>query len=133
MEHFGKLVYLASPLTDDDPAVRKERTAAVGRACGWLMNNRQDFFFFSPVTHSDPIGRECSLPYVWEFWAAVDKCMLSRCDEIWITCLPGFKKSTGVNAERKIAAELGLPCKFVIPSKDGYTVTDVEPEDAPKA
>jgi hypothetical protein len=131
MEHFGRLVYLASPLTHDDPAVRKERTAAVGRACGWFLNNRQDVFFFSPVTHSDPIAAVCTLPYQWEFWANLDKCMLSRCEEIWVLTLPGFKTSTGVNAERKLAAGFGLPCRFVIPSPDGYTVTDTEPEDAP--
>lgn len=132
MEHFGKLVYLASPLTNADPAVRKERTVAVSRACGWLMSNRQDFFFFSPIAAVDTISREHSLPYKWEFWAALDECMLSRCEEFWILCIPGFKNSTGVSAERVIAARLGLPLRFVIPQPDNtYIVTDTEPEDAP--
>src|SRR5208337_2459323 len=130
MEHFGKLVYLASPLTNADATVRKERTVAVSRACGWFMTNRTDFFFFSPIAAVDSISAACVLPYIWEFWSAIDKCMLSRCEEFWILCLPGFKTSTGVNAERKLAAEFGLPIKFVIPSGDGYTVTETEPEDA---
>lgn len=134
MEHFGKLVYLASPLTHADPAVRLERTVAVARCGGWLMNNRPDVFFFSPITHAHPIAAECSLPYQWEFWAAIDECMISRCEEIWILCIPGFKKSTGVNAEREISLRLGLLCRFVIPQADGsYTVTDTEPEDAPSS
>lgn len=132
MEHFGRLVYLASPLTNPDAAVRAQRTAAVGKACGWLMNNRQDVFFFSPICSADAIAKECELPYQWEFWSAIDECMLSRCEEIWVLCIPGFQKSTGVTAERKIAARLGLPLKFVIPQEDStYVVTDVEPEDAP--
>lgn len=145
MEHFGRLAYLASPLTHADPEVRSERTAAVSRACGWLMNNRQDIFVFSPIAHADRIASVCSLPYQWEFWAAIDECMLSRCEEIWVLCIPGFKKSTGVNAERVIAKRLGIPCKFVVPVLHAsgtdltelhvdhlsYVVTDVEPDDAP--
>jgi hypothetical protein len=132
MEHFGRLVYLASPLTHSDPAVRAERTVAVSRACGWLMTNRSDVFFFSPIAAVDVIARECKLPYEWQWWAAIDECMLSRCEEFWVLCIPGFKKSTGVTAEREIAKRLGIPIKFVIPQEDKtYVVNDVEPEDAP--
>ena len=129
--HYGRLVYLASPLTHPDAAVRHERSVAVARACGWMMNNRRDIFFFSPITHATPIATECTLPYEWQFWAEIDGCMISRCEEIWVLCIPGFKKSTGVNAERKIAERLGLPCRFVIPQEDGsYVVSDEEPDDA---
>lgn len=127
--HHGTLVYLASPLTHPDAAVRHERTEAVARACGWLMNNRRDLFFFSPVCFGTPIAAVCALPYEWHFWAEIDECMLSRCDEIWILTIPGFRESTGVNAERKIAERLGLPCRFIVPQPDGtYAVSDTEPD-----
>ncbi len=128
--HYGWLVYLASPLTHSDAEVRADRSKAVSRACGWFMNNRRDLFFFSPVAHGTPIAAECFLPFEWEFWSEIDECWLSRCDELWVLCLPGFKTSTGVSAERKIAERIGIPCKFVIPQPDGsYTVTDTEPDD----
>jgi hypothetical protein len=131
MSHFGRLVYFASPLTHPDAAVRAERSVAIARACGWFMNNKRDVFFFSPITHATPIAAECSLPYEWQFWAAIDECMISRCEEIWVLAIPGFKKSTGVNAERKIAERLGLSCRWVIPQQDGsYLISDTEPEDA---
>lgn len=91
--HYGRLVYLASPLTHDDAEVRRERSVAVARACGWLMNNRHDVFFLSPVAHGTPIAAECSLPYEWSFWAEIDECWLSRCEEIWVLCVTGFKLS----------------------------------------
>jgi Domain of unknown function (DUF1937) len=129
--HYGRLVYLASPLTHPDAAVRQERTVAVARACGWLMNNRRDVHFLSPVAHGTPVAAECSLPYEWSYWAEIDECWLSRCDEIWVLCIPGFRESTGVNAEREIAARLGLPCKFVLPQAGGsYIIVDMEPENA---
>ena len=128
--HYGRLVYFASPYTHADKAVRDERNKAIALACGWFMNNRRDIFFFSPITHATPIAQECTLPYEWEFWAAIDECMISRCEELWVLVIPGFKKSTGVNAERKIAERLGLPIRFVVPKQDGsYEITDAEPED----
>jgi hypothetical protein len=129
--HYGRLVYFASPLTHSDATVRLERSVAIARACGWFMNNRRDVFFFSPITHATSIASECALPYEWQFWAEIDECMLSRCDEIWVLAIPGFRESTGVNAERKIAERLALPCRFVVPQPDGsYAVTDTEPDDA---
>jgi Domain of unknown function (DUF1937) len=127
--HHGQLVYLASPLTHDDAVVRLERSLAVARASGWLMVNRRDFFFLSPIAYAHLIASECTLPFEWSFWSEIDECLLSRCEEIWVLCISGFKNSTGVSAERKIAERLGLPCRFVIPQPDGsYTVSDTEPE-----
>jgi hypothetical protein len=131
---FGKLVYLASPLTHKDETVRQERSRAAAQACGWLMSNYQDIHFFSPVVYTHLLGSECTLPYQWEFWAKLDECMISRCQEIWVLTIPGFKTSVGVSAEREIAKRLGVPIKFVVRQGDSYTVTDTEPEDVtPKA
>jgi hypothetical protein len=130
-EPFGKMVYLASPYTSPDKAVEAERFLAACKACGWLMNNRPDIqMFYSPIAHTHPIAQVCTLPGVWQFWAAADEAILSRSSEIWILCIPGRKKSTGVNAEIKIAAKFGLSIKYVIPHADGkYEVTETEPND----
>src|SRR5271155_2053797 len=131
MGHYGRLVYLASPLTHSDAAVRQQRSVAVARASGWFMSNNRDVFMFSPIAYAHLIASECTLPYEWHFWSEIDECMLSRCEEFWILCIPGFKNSTGVSAERIIATRLGLPCRFVVPQPDNtYIVTDTEPEDA---
>lgn len=132
LEPFGKMVYLASSYTHADKSVQADRFLAVVKACGWLMSNVPEIqMFYSPISHTHPIAEVCKLPGFWEFWETCDKAMISRCSEIWVFCVNGWTKSTGVNAERKIAAEYKLPCRFVVPQPDGsYTVSDMEPEDA---
>lgn len=132
-EVFGKMVYLASPYTSPDKAVEAERFLAACKACGWLMNNRPDAqMVYSPIAHTHPITLVCTLPGIWQFWAAADEAVLSRSSEIWILCIPGRKKSTGVNAEIKIAQRLALNIQYVIPQEDGsYVVTETEPNDEP--
>jgi hypothetical protein len=129
---FGKMVYLASPYSHPDKTVEEERFIAACKACGWLMNNVKDVtMFYSPIAHTHPISVHCTLPGHWQFWSAADETMLSRCNAIWVLCIPGFTKSTGVNAERKIAAKFGLEVRFMIPAADGtYLVTEAEPSEA---
>jgi DNA-directed RNA polymerase subunit RPC12/RpoP len=126
----GKLIYLASPYTHENMDIRVERFNQVLDCCGWFMNHSKNEFFYSPIAHTHPIAMRCTLPGEWQFWSDFDECILSRCNEIWILTLPGFSKSTGVKAERKIAERFGLPVRFIIKNTDGsYTVTDTEPED----
>jgi|SRR5208337_517050 len=128
-EHKGRLVYLASPYSSPDKALQEYRFVAAAIASGWLMNKYQDLSFFSPITHTHPIAVHCALPGYWQFWAAYDQCMLSRCDEVWVLCLDGWRASSGVTAELKIARETGMPVKFVIPGAPGeYSITEVEPQ-----
>lgn len=128
-EPFGKMVYMASPFTHADKAVEEFRYTEAAKACGWLMNNVPDIqCFYSPIASVHLVAKTCKLPGHWEYWATVDECILSRCTEIWTLCIPGWKTSTGVNAERKIAARVGLGEKFVVPNPDGtYSITDSEP------
>ena len=65
----------------------------------------------------------------WEFWANFDTTLLSKCEEFWVLCVPGFRESVGIKAERSVAAGLGLPMRFLVPSGDGYTVTADEPPE----
>lgn len=125
------MIYLASPYTHADKSVQVDRFTAVVKACGWLMVNIHEIqMFYSPIAHTHPIAETCTLPGNWPFWEACDKAVLSRCSEIWVFCIDGWAKSTGVNSERKIAVEYGLPCRFVIPQSDGfYIISDTEPDD----
>jgi hypothetical protein len=132
----GKLVYLASPYTHKNPAMCEARFVEAVLCCGWMMTHQKDTYFYSPIAHTHPVALRVKLPIEWQFWAAFDECVLSRCSEIWILCSPGWTKSTGVKAERLLAEKFGLPIRFVIvhpenpaDSEQRYEVTDVEPED----
>jgi len=132
----GKLVYLASPYTHLNHAVREARFVEACFFNGWVMNHQPGIFFYSPIVHCHPISMRCELPGEWEFWASFDECLISRCQELWILCIPGWTKSTGVKAERKIAEKFGIPIRFVvlhpefpIDDKYRYEMTNTEPED----
>ncbi len=131
-EPFGKMVYLASPYTNADKAVEEQRFIAATKACGWLMNNHPEIqMFYSPIAHTHPIAQVCTLPGVWQFWATADECILSRCSEIWVLAIDGWKKSTGVTAEIKIAQRLGLGVRYVLPLEDGcYAVVEKAPDES---
>lgn len=108
------MIYLASPYTHADPAVREERFQAVCRAAAELM--RRGECVLSPIAHSHPIAAH-GLPTTWEFWERLDREHLKRCDELVVLMLDGWKESRGVQAEIRIARELGKPVRFLDPDQ----------------
>jgi hypothetical protein len=90
------LVYLASPYSHPDPAVREARFEAACRAAAMLI--RQGKTVFSPVAHSHPICRY-GLPGDWDYWARHDLAHLAVCDEVVVLKMDGWQQSRGVQAE----------------------------------
>jgi len=106
------IVYLASPYSHPDPAVRQARYRAVCRAAAALLAAGQPVF--SPIAHSHPLV-EYGLPADWSFWQRYDQELLARCDELVVLMLPGWCESVGVQAEIQIARELGKPVRYLAP------------------
>ena len=108
------MIYLASPYTHPDLAVRQRRFDA---ACGATARMvREGRFVFSPVVHSHPLTRY-GLPGDWDFWQRYDRAHLERCDEIVVLALDGWRESKGVQAEVAIARELGMPVRMIDPAE----------------
>jgi hypothetical protein len=84
---------------------------------------RRGMHVFSPIAHTHPIAAH-GLPGDWDFWQTYDRLMLSRCDELAVLCLPGWRESVGVRAEIDIATRLGLPARF-IPEQSQTTIEGV--------
>lgn len=105
------MIYLACPYSDPDDDVQEQRFIAVNKVAANLMN--AGHLVFSPISHCHPIARAGGLPTDWEFWEKYDRAMIEYCDEMYVLKLPGWSKSTGVAAERKIAAEFHIPIKFI--------------------
>lgn len=100
------LVYLASPYSHDDPSVREDRFQAACRAAAHLM--RAGLRVFSPIAHTHPILLASDLPTGWEFWEAYDEAVLRACRALVVLKLDGWKDSTGVRGEVRIARRLNL-------------------------
>ena len=94
-----KLVYLASPYSDPDPAVREWRYQQAVRATAYLI--RRGLVPFSPIVHSHPIA--ClggDLAGDWTFWRRQDELFMDACGGgLIVLKLPGWEKSMGLQNE----------------------------------
>lgn len=104
-------IYLATPYSDDDEAVMDSRYDEVTSKTAEFMN--QGYIVFSPITHCHPMAKLYGLPRTWDFWEKFCRAYIEWCDEVWVYQQPGWKISTGVNEEIKIAGEFGKPVRFV--------------------
>ena len=107
------MIYLATPYSDVDPEVRKERFQTVNRVAAKLIQGGHHVF--SPISHTHPIALEGDLPLGWDYWEEYDRKMLSVCSEMFVVRLPGWEESTGVRAEMDIAKEMGIPVRYLDP------------------
>ena len=106
------MIYMCSPFTHPDPAVREQRFEAACRAAAELI--RQGRTTYSPIAHTYTICRY-GLPLDWRFWQRHDRRFLEVCDEVVVLMLDGWCESVGVHAEIAIARELGKPVTFLAP------------------
>ena len=106
------MIYLASPYTHVDGAVRESRFDAACLATSTLM--RAGLSVYSPIVHSHPLVRY-GLPIEWEFWQAHDCEHLRRCDSVIVLTLDGWKASRGVQAEIELAIDFDLPIRYMSP------------------
>ena len=104
------MIYLASPYTHVDAAVRESRFDAACLATSALM--RAGLSVYSPIVHSHPLVR-FGLPIEWEFWKAHDCEHLRRSDKVVVLTLDGWEESRGVRAEVELAIDLDLPIRYM--------------------
>jgi hypothetical protein len=104
------MIYLASPYTHPDPAIRRKRFEAACCAAAQLI--RQGKTVFSPIAHSHSICQQ-GLPIDWAYWEGHDLEFLKVCDEVVVLKLDGWQKSVGVQAEIAIARTLEKPITFL--------------------
>jgi len=107
-----KLVYLASPYSDPDPAVQEQRFKDVSRCAALLM--QEGVLVFCPIAHFTPIANYANLPHGWEFYAPFDRAFLEMCGAVLVCCFDGWEGSIGIKAEVAIAGELGIPVGYLV-------------------
>ncbi len=105
------MIYLASPYSHPDEAVRHQRYKATCLATGKLLT--QGHKVFSPIVHSHPIAMLADLPLGWDFWWEYDLAILEHADEIWVLMLDGWDTSRGVKAEVEYMTERGRPVRYI--------------------
>jgi hypothetical protein len=106
-------IYLASPYSHPDPAVRQTRFESACRAAAALI--QQGLMTFSPIAHSHAIC-QYGVPLDWQFWQQHDLAFLAMCDELVVLKLEGWDRSVGAQAEIAAAKALGKPVSFLDPA-----------------
>lgn len=100
-------VYLAVPYSHDDPSVVEDRFNAVNQFAAKLI--AEGHHIISPISMCHPIAMQGNLPGDWEYWQKYAEKSLSVCRAMYVLRLDGWRESTGVQAEIKIATKMGLP------------------------
>jgi hypothetical protein len=106
-----ELIYLASPYSHKDPVVKELRFRSAARIGAKMMAAGK--YIFSPISHTHPIALAGKLPGEWQFWEGYDRVMIKCCQRLTVAKIDGWETSTGVQAEIKIANELGIPVDYV--------------------
>ena len=104
------MIYLASPYSHPDPAVREHRFDEACRAAAAFTKFGQ--YVFSPIAHSHPIAKH-GAPTDWKFWEAYDRKFIEWCNLFGVLRLDGWQISVGVQAEIQIARELKKPVWYL--------------------
>lgn len=108
----GKLIYLASPFTHKNKSVMEERFWVVSEVAGRLTKER-NVHLYCPIAMGWPIAQKADLPTDWNYWQHNCKVFISRCQELWVVMIDGWKESTGVQAEIEYAKSIGISVKYV--------------------
>lgn len=107
------MIYLASPYSHPELAVRRKRFEDACDAAGRLI--REGRIVFSPIAHTHPIAERNVLPLGWDFWHGFDRAFIERADALYVLMLDGWDQSKGVAGEIEIARECGKPTHFLCP------------------
>lgn len=109
----GNLIYLASPYNHTSDEIKEDRFNSICNIASLLIN--QGVVLYSPIAHNHPIAKSGTLPASWEWWEHFDSIMISKCDELWVCMIEGFRTSIGIAAEIEICRRMGKPVRYLCP------------------
>lgn len=129
IQHIGaglgmELIYLASPYSHPDEAVREERYDQASATTAHFL--REGRLVYSPIAHTHSLATKSELPKEFAFYESFDFAMLSRASALWVLLLEGWQESTGVASEVELAIKLNMPISWIeaLPSNsDQYHYT----------
>ena len=104
------MIYLASPYSHPDPAVREQRFVAACRAAATLL--KHGHAVDAPIVHGHPLAA-FGVSTDWSFWQAVNMVHVERCELLVVLLLDGWRSSAGVRREIEIATELGKSVAYL--------------------
>lgn len=107
-QHHDGYLYIASPYTHDDPAVREARYKKVLDFTAWLAVTYR-LWGFSPIVHSHNMALQDNPKFNHDFWLGWGKTMLIPSSGLVVLQIKGWEKSAGVSEEMAYARDYGKP------------------------
>jgi hypothetical protein len=104
------VIYLATPYSHPDLNVMEARFKRACELSAKLMS--AGMIIFCPIAHTHPIAVVGELPRGWEFWNKFDHEFIQASEKVIVARMDGWLESKGVQAEIKIANELGKPVEY---------------------
>jgi nucleoside 2-deoxyribosyltransferase len=104
-------VYLASPYSHEDEAIREMRFNAVALATAYMMDI--GYVVYSPIVHSHVVAEYLDNALDHQFWLTQDASHISTCNKLVVYKLEGWKKSFGVTWEIGFANGLNIPVSYL--------------------
>lgn len=106
------MIYLASPYSHPDPAVRERRFRDACRATAKLL--ARGLHVFSPIVHGHAVAL-CGIPLPadYAYWRDYCRDFVARSSELFVLHLDGWRESVGVQDEILTAIKEELPIRDV--------------------
>lgn len=105
------MIYLASPYSNPDPLIVRNRFLLVEQATAELI--KQKLFVWSPIVHCHELATKFGLPTDAAFWAEYNFDFIRRSDAVFVLKIPGWDESKGVKMEISLANAAFIPLQFV--------------------
>lgn len=107
----NKIIYVASPYSSSDDAVRKLNYIKVSFYTANLI--AKGLVALSPIAYGHPLLDFAEMPSDWKFWQHFCITFLEKCDIMHVLMLPGWDKSRGVLEEIEYCEKHGIPVQYI--------------------
>ena len=113
--NLNKIVYVAIPFTSPSMMEKHLRFEVANSVSAVLMERGE--IVFSPISMGWPIQQASrnGITTEWSYWKETCTAYLSACRKLYVITIDGWKKSVGVQAEIRIAEDLGLEIEYIDP------------------
>lgn len=115
------LIYVASPYTDKEYAVRHLRYEEVTAFVNWLLVHDHNAIPFAPIMYTHELAKRYDLPFKASDWEAFNDAFQTHCVGLYVLAIDGWSESVGVKREIEYARARFQPILLWYPSINGYT------------
>lgn len=112
------MIYIASPYSHPDPAVREQRYEDVREYCALRITD--GICVFSPIVYAHEMAKAHTMPTDAKTWERFNTTILRRCSQMIVLELSGWEESKGVRQEIIFANQLLIPVTHVRFRREDY-------------